>query len=89
MAVQLDPTDLRPAVARLKRARGQLDAVIRMLEEGEDCEAAVTQIAAVSKAVERAGYAVIATGMRSCYAEDSTGRSVDTARLEKMFLSLA
>lgn len=89
MGVHLDPTDLRPTVARLKRARGQLDAVIRMLEEGQDCEAAVIQIAAVSKAVERAGYAVIATGMRSCYAEDPTGRSVDTARLEKMFLSLA
>ena len=89
MAVQLDPADLRPTVARLKRARGQLDAVIRMLEEGQDCEAAVTQIAAVSKAVERAGYAVIATGMRSCYAQDPRGEAVDAARLEKMFLSLA
>ncbi|VEG27885.1 metal-sensitive transcriptional regulator [Actinomyces howellii] len=89
MTVHLDPTDLRPTVTRLKRARGQLDAVIRMLEEGEDCEAVVTQIAAVSKAVERAGYAVIATGMRTCYAQDPSGRSVDPARLEKMFLSLS
>ena len=87
--MEMSPETLRPAINRLKRARGQLDAVIRMLEEGQDCEAAVTQIAAVSKAVERAGYAVIATGMRSCYAQDPRGEAVDAARLEKMFLSLA
>lgn len=52
MAVRLDPDELRPAITRLKRARGQLDAVIRMLEDGQDCERTVTQIAAVSKAVD-------------------------------------
>ncbi|WP_267977944.1 metal-sensitive transcriptional regulator [Actinomyces weissii] len=66
MAVALDPEQLRPTITRLKRARGQLEAVIRMLEEGRDCEEVVTQIAAVSKAVDRAGFTVIATGMRAC-----------------------
>ena len=89
MAVHLDPDALRPVVTRLKRARGQLDAVIRMLEDGQDCERTVTQIAAVSKAVDRAGYAVIATGMRACFASDPTGETVDAARLEKMFLTLS
>ena len=42
MAVHLDPDELRPVVTRLKRARGQLDAVIRMLEDGQDCERTVT-----------------------------------------------
>ena len=85
----LDPTDLRPTLARLKRARGQLDAVIRMVEEGRDCEDVVVQIAAVSKAVDRAGLAVIASGMHTCLAEDPTGGTLDTARLEKLFISLA
>ena len=89
MAVHLDPDELRPVVTRLKRARGQLDAVIRMLEDGQDCERTVTQIAAVSKAVDRAGYAVIATGMCACFASDPTGETVDAARLEKMFLTLS
>ena len=89
MAVHLDPDELRRVVTRLKRARGQLDAVIRMLEDGRDCERTVTQIAAVSKAVDRAGYAVIATGMRACFASDPTGETVDAARLEKMFLTLS
>ncbi|WP_229657950.1 metal-sensing transcriptional repressor [Actinomyces gaoshouyii] len=34
MGIALDPTDLRPALTRLKRARGQLDAVIRMVGGG-------------------------------------------------------
>lgn len=89
MAVQFDPSDLKPTIARLKRARGQLDGVIRMLEEGRDCEEVVTQVAAVSKAIDRAGFAVIATGMRTCLAQDSDGSAVDSARLERMFLSLS
>ena len=48
---QLDPDAVRPSVLRLKRASGQLNAVIRMLEAGRECEDVITQIAAVSKAI--------------------------------------
>ncbi|CAM2923255.1 metal-sensitive transcriptional regulator [Actinomyces slackii] len=89
MGTALDPADLRPTLARLKRARGQLDGVIRMLEEGRDCEETVVQIAAVSKAVNRAGLAVIASGMRTCLSEDPTGQTMDTRRLERLLMSLA
>ena len=88
MAVHLDPDELRPVVTRLKRARGQLDAVIRMLEDGQDCERTVTQIAAVSKAVDRAGFAVISLGLRQCIV-DPTSQQVDVDAMEKLFLSLA
>ncbi len=54
--VQLQPDTVRPISNRLKRAQGQLNAVIRMLDEGEDCEAVVTQLAAVSRALDRAGF---------------------------------
>ncbi len=87
--MDLDPADLRPTITRLKRARGQLDAVIRMLEQGRDCQEVVTQIAAVSKAVDRAGFTVIATGMRSCLSEQPQGEGIDVAHLERMFLSLS
>lgn len=89
MGTAIDPTDLRPTLTRLKRARGQLDAVIRMMEEGRDCEEVVVQVAAVSKAVDRAGLAIIASGMRTCLAEDPSGETVDATRLEKLFMSLA
>lgn len=52
------------AVRHAAQARGQLDAVIRMLEEGGGCEQAVTQLSAAAKAIDRAAYAIIATGMR-------------------------
>ena len=40
--MNLDPQEVKPSITRLKRARGQIDAVIRMLESGEECEAAIT-----------------------------------------------
>ena len=87
--VQLDPTTVRPVSNRLKRAQGHLNAVIRMLDEGEDCEAVVTQLAAVSRALDRAGFAIIATGLKQCLAEEGGAESLDTQKMEKLFLSLA
>ena len=82
----LSGDDMRPVINRLKRARGQLNGIIDMLEEGRDCEDIVVQIAAVSKALDRAGYSVVAAGMRECL---TTGESLDSAKMEKLFLSLA
>ncbi len=84
--MQLPSEDLRPALNRLKRARGQLNGIIEMMEDGRDCEDVVTQIAAVSKALERAGFSVVAAGMRQCLSGDG---DVDVAKMEKLFLSLA
>ena len=86
--VKLDPGTVRPMSNRLKRAQGQLAAVIRMLDEGEDCEAVVTQLAAVTRALDRAGLAIVATGLKQCIAEDGA-ESLDTQKMEKLFLSLA
>ena len=61
-----------------------------MLEEGRSCEDVVTQLAAVSKALDRAGFAVIASGLRQCMTGDPTARpQLDVKRMEKLFLSLA
>lgn len=88
--MQLDTSELEAVVKRLKRAQGQIGGIIRMIEEGRDCQDIVTQLAAVSKAVDRAGFAVIATGLRQCITDaDEQGDVMDVARLEKLFLSLA
>lgn len=85
-----DPDTARAAVNRLKRARGQLDAVIRMVEEGQSCESTVTQLAAVSKALDRAGFTLISTGVRDCLdTTEGEAREETLRRLEKVFLSLA
>jgi DNA-binding FrmR family transcriptional regulator len=76
-------------IKRLRRAEGQLAGVIRMMEAGRDCEDVVTQLAAVSRALDKAGFAIIATGLEQCISAGNDGSTVDRARLEKLFLSLA
>ena len=85
--MQLDNSELAPVINRLKRAQGQLAAVTRMLEEGRDCKDIVTQLAAVSKALDKAGFAIIAAGLEQCLLNDDG--SMDKKDLEKLFLSLA
>lgn len=87
--MELDPTEMTPVINRIKRARGQLDGVLRMLEEGRDCEDVVTQLAAVSRALDRAGFAIVATGLQQCLANGDGVDSVDVKKMEKLFLSLA
>lgn len=87
--MELDPAEMTSAINRIKRARGQLDGVLRMLEEGRDCEDVVTQLAAVSRALDRAGFAIVATGLQQCLAEGEGIDSVDVKKMEKLFLSLA
>ena len=85
--MQLDPQQLDSVVKRLKRAQGQIGGVLRMIDEGRECQDIVTQLAAVSKALDRAGFAVIAVGLRQCMESPDPTMDVDT--MEKLFLSLA
>ena len=82
-------TAVGDVVKRLRRAEGQIAGVVRMLEAGRDCEDVVTQLAAVSRALDKAGFALIATGLEQCLATGGETGSVDRAKLEKLFLSLA
>lgn len=87
--MELEPANMSKVVNRMKRAQGQLAGIIRMLEEGKDCADVVTQLAAVSKALDRAGFAIIASGMRQCLADPEGEETLDVDSLEKLFLSLA
>ncbi|MEE1942925.1 metal-sensitive transcriptional regulator [Streptomyces sp. TRM 70361] len=87
--VQLPPENVRSAANRLRRAQGQLAAVVRMLEEGRDCEDVVTQLAAVNRALDRAGFSIVASGLKQCLAEEGGADGVDARKMEKLFLSLS
>ncbi|AWK09080.1 transcriptional regulator [Streptomyces spongiicola] len=95
MELDLAGAELKAVLNRLRRAQGQISGVIRMIEEGRDCEEVVTQLAAASRALDRAGFAIIATGLQQCLTDIEDGRgSVEDrdemrSRLEKLFLSLA
>ncbi|ALO12478.1 hypothetical protein AQF52_6891 [Streptomyces venezuelae] len=87
--VQVDEEAVRPVLNRLRRAQGQLAAVIAMVESGRDCKDVVTQLAAVSRALDRAGFKIVASGMRQCLADDSDTPPMTQEELEKLFLALA
>ena len=86
--VELDSTEMQSVIRRLNRARGQLGGIVKMIEDERDCREIVTQLAAVSKAVDRAGFAVIATGLKECLTNPD-GEEMDVHEMEKLFLSLA
>ena len=88
--MDVDGKQLKDVLTRLKRVQGQLGGIVRMIEEGRDCSEVVTQLAAASRALDRAGFKIIATGMRQCLVSDDAGtRRLDEAELERLFLSLA
>jgi DNA-binding FrmR family transcriptional regulator len=87
--MELDTTSMVPVINRLKRAQGQLSGVLRMLEDGRECEDVVTQLAAVSRALDRAGFAIVASGLQQCLTSGDELDSIDVKKMEKLFLSLA
>ncbi len=84
-----DEEQIKAIVTRIKRAQGQLGAVARMLEEGRNCEEIVTQMSAVSKAVNTAAFSLISSSLKECLVEDKKNSEQVTAQLQKLFLSLA
>jgi DNA-binding FrmR family transcriptional regulator len=74
---------------RIKRAQGQLGAVARMLEEGRNCDEIVTQMSAVSKAVNTAAFTLLSASLKECLVEGKSNTDEVSAQLQKLFLSLA
>lgn len=73
----------------MKRAQGQIAGVIRMIEEGRSCEEVVTQMSAVTKAVNTAAVTMIAASLEECIVEGKRNKLETTERLQKLFVSLA
>lgn len=89
--MEMKPERLGDALTRLRRAKGQLSGVIESIEEGGDCAAVLTQLAAVSRALDRAGFKIVASGMRHCSqaSEDGDEPEMTEQELERLFLALA
>lgn len=88
----------RKILNRLKRARGQLDAVINAVESGAPCKDVVTQLSATSSALDRAGFAIVSTAMKDCVTRDGdvvvagdsdNEKPLTVEELEKLFMMLA
>lgn len=83
-----DAPDRTLVVNRVKRAQGQLAGVLRMIEEGREVQEVVNQLKAVTRALDRAGFAIIAMELRAAIADGSVEED-ELERLEALYLSLA
>ncbi len=86
--MKIDDDAVGQVLNRLRRAQGQLAGVIAMVESGRDFADVVTQLAAVSRALDRAGFKIVASGMRQCLSPAGDAPMTEE-QLEKMFLTLA
>jgi DNA-binding FrmR family transcriptional regulator len=86
--VKIDEEVTGPVLNRLRRAQGQLAGVIAMIESGRDCQDVVVQLAAVSRALDRAGFKIVASGMRQCMTAGAEAEMTQE-QMEKLFLTLA
>lgn len=75
---------------RLRRAEGQVRGVQRLLAEGADCKAVITQLTAAQAALHRAGLRLMASGMRECLAhpERAAEEGMTADQMEELFLAL-
>jgi DNA-binding FrmR family transcriptional regulator len=80
-------TDVRK---RLRRAAGQVEAVERMLAEGRECREVVTQLSAATKALEQAGFKLVASGLAFCleHPEEARASGYPLETVERMFMKL-
>jgi DNA-binding FrmR family transcriptional regulator len=88
LPVKIDEEVTGPVLNRLRWAEGQLAGVIAMIESGRDCQDVVTQLAAVSRALDRAGFKIVESGMRQCLTAADEAEMTQE-QMEKLFLSLA
>ena len=89
--MQLPDETIADLTRRLRRAEGQVRGVQQMLADGRDCRDIVTQLSAVSKALDQAGFLLVAAGLKWCTEDPeraaAEGYAIDD--VQKMFLKLA
>ncbi|HEX2421990.1 MAG TPA: metal-sensitive transcriptional regulator [Actinomycetota bacterium] len=78
------------ALDRLRRIHGQLGGIIRMIEEGRDCQDVVQQLAAVGRAVDRVGLKLLTGQLRQCLTDEVAARDegYEESKFERLFLML-
>jgi CsoR family transcriptional regulator, copper-sensing transcriptional repressor len=65
----------KKSVARLKRARGQIEGLIRMIEEEKYCADILTQVQALIGAVKGVSPLVVKSHLTTCGAEHLGSKS--------------
>jgi DNA-binding FrmR family transcriptional regulator len=89
--VELPEDTIADLQRRLRRVEGQVRGIQQMLAERRDCRDVVTQIAAANKALEQAGFVLVAAGLTWCLADPdrSAAEGYHVSDVQKMFTKLA
>lgn len=89
--MELPEDTVNDLMRRLRRAEGQVRGVQQMLTEGRDCRDIVTQLSAVTKALEQTGFLLVAAGLTWCVSDPERAAAEGYALedVQKMFLKLA
>ena len=90
--MNIDGDEVGDLLRRLRRAQGQIGGVIRMIEDGRECRDVLTQLAAAARALDRAGFKIIASGLCQCVLDEQSDpgqAAADREQLERLFLSFA
>jgi DNA-binding FrmR family transcriptional regulator len=76
---------------RLHRVVGQVQGLERMLDDGRDCREIVVQLSAATKALEQAGFRMVAAGLSYCLEQpdeaEADGYALD--EVQRLFMKLA
>jgi DNA-binding FrmR family transcriptional regulator len=75
---------------RLRRVEGQVRGVEKMLAEGRECRDIVTQLSAATKALEKAGFKLVASGMAFCveHPQEAAADGYAIDQVQNMFMKL-
>lgn len=89
--MKIDDTVKADLRTRLRRIEGQVRGIQNMLDEERECRDIVTQIAAVTKAMEQVGFRMLASGLTNCLQnpDESAAAGYSVEEVEKMFLKLS
>jgi DNA-binding FrmR family transcriptional regulator len=78
-------------IKRLRRIEGQVRGVQQMLVDGRDCRDVLTQLSAASKALDQAGFKLVASGLTYCLSDPDKAalEGYGLEDVQKMFMKLA
>ena len=82
----------RRILNRLRRASGQLNAVIGAVEAGKPCRDVITQLKAVTSALDKAGFAILSNALQECLESPEEALATEGLtkdEVEKLFLMFA
>lgn len=90
-AMDLPQETIDDLIRRLRRVEGQVRGLQQMLADGRDCREVVTQLSAANKALEQAGFVLVAAGLTWCLEDPdrSAAEGYELADVQKMFTKLA